>query len=136
MELLNALKLGKMGFKPDQIKEINASGIESKEIIALAENGYTFDDVSELIKLTQSDESILQPGNKTPEDEPAKGDGNTGDHDKINYKEVLEQKEKEMEALKAQVSKLQDQMASKDLSGGKPEKTVRQQVQEALSSLY
>ena len=134
MELTKILKLGTMGFKPDDIKKIKASGIETDEIIKLAENGYSVKDVDELITLTQEETESLQPGNEAdkiepelPEDEGARGEP--------DYKEDLEKSRKENEDLKATVKKLQEQNAHRNLGPVETE-SHEDKFKKALATLY
>lgn len=133
MELANVLKLGKMGFKPEDIKKIKASGIESDDIVELAKNGYSASDVDELIALTQEQAEILQPGNEAkslPEPEP----GNDGAKEADYNKEEIQKANDEIEALKAQVARLQDRNAQKNL--GTESVDPRQAVKEIFRSIY
>lgn len=136
MELTKMLKLGTKGFKPADIKRIGESGIEVDQIIALSENGYSSADVDELIKLA-SDSGVLQPGNETDKKEPVpSGDDNDGEEGKVDYKAEYENKLKELEGVKKSLKKLQDDFASKDLSGVVPTQTAREIIQEAFKNLY
>ena len=136
MEILNAIKLGTMGYKPEEIKRIKESGIETKEIIKLAENGYTAADVDELIKLTKDDADVLQPGHeennvpdKTPGDDGADSDFN------INNEE-MQAKDKEIEDLKKQVANLQEAFSRRDRSGEMNITSNRDQVREIFKTIY
>lgn len=136
MELTKMLKLGTKGFKPADIKRIGESGIEVDQIIALSENGYSSADVDELIKLA-SDSGVLQPGNEADKKEPVpSGKDDDGEEGKIDYKSEYEAKLKELEGVKKSLKKLQDDFASKDLSGVVPTQTAREIIQEAFKNLY
>ena len=129
------LKLGTMGFKPDDIKKIKSSGIESDQIIELAKNGYTAKDVDELIALTKEDADTTAGEHNhesTKPDDDSKGDG---DKDKLDYKSELDKRDKTIEEMKTQISNLQDKLASKDLGGAKVT-SARDQVKEAFRNLY
>lgn len=117
MELLNMVKLGTMGYKPADIKEINASGIDSDQIIELAKAGYKATDVSELIKLAQ-EEPKPKPEEK-PDEKPDNPSETAGAEDEPDNKQKLEDALKQLEEQKAIISKLQSKNASKDL--GQPE---------------
>ena len=137
MDLLNAIKLGSMGYKPNEIKKIKESGIDSKEIIKLAENGYTAADVDELIKLTSDDKAdALQPGNEENK-VPDKTPGTDGDKSEFNInKEEMQAKDKEIEDLKKQVANLQEAFSRKDRSGEMDHQTNRDQVREIFRTIY
>ncbi len=132
MEITKTIKLGTMGFKPDDIKKIKASGIDTDEIIKLAENGYSVTDVNELITLAQEPD-VLQPGDSADKKEP-EPQGNEGEKDSINYKEELAKSTKEIEDLKATVKKLQDDNTHKEREKENT-KSAEQQFMEALANL-
>ena len=135
MELTKMLKLGAKGFKPADIKRIGESGINTDEIITLAESGYSSADVDELIKLA-SESGALQPGNEADNKEPVPtGKDNEGDQG-IDYKSEYEAKLKELEEVKKSLKQVQNDFASKDLSGVIPTKTAREVIQEAFKNLY
>lgn len=135
MEILNAIKLGTMGYKPDEIKRIKESGIETKEIIKLAENGYTAADVDELIKLTTDDAAVLQPGDKEP-NVPDNAPGNDGAKSEFNIEEELQKKDQEIENLKKTVANLQEAFSHRDRSAEMNMMTNREQVQEIFKNIY
>ena len=141
MEFTNMIRLGALGFKPDDIRKIKDSGIKSDEIIELAKNGYTPKDVDELIKLA-NDEGVLQPENgedeKTPESNPA----SAGDDNASDDKESTDPKDAEIEELKRKLEEdekrikdIQNKNASQNLGNAQP-KSNRELVQEALRNLY
>lgn len=134
MELLNMVKLGTMGFKPADIKAINASGIESEQIIELAKAGYQATDVNELIKLAQ-DEPKPQPEEKpaAEPEKPAETAGADGELDDIKKK--LEETQKQLAEQTEALKKAQSKNASKDLGGGN-QKTAADLVKESLRTLY
>jgi len=119
MELLNMVKLGTMGFKPADIKQLNASGIESDQIIELAKAGYQVTDVNELIKLAQEDPKP-KPEDK-PDEKPDNPSETAGAGDEPDNK-ALEDALKQLEEQKAIISKLQEKNAQKDL--GAPQTTT------------
>ena len=137
MEILNAIKLGTMGYKPEEIKRIKESGIETKEIIKLAENGYTAADVDELIKLTKDEADVLQPGNeeKNVPDKTPGSDGADSDFNNINNEE-MQAKDKEIEDLKKQVANLQEAFSRRDRSGEMNMTSNRDQVREIFKTIY
>jgi len=134
MELLNMVKLGTMGFKPADIKAINASGIESDQIIELAKAGYQATDVNELIKLAQ-EEPKPQP-EPEPEPEPDNHPGNGGASAQLDdIQKKLEEKEKELAAANEALKKAQNKNASQNLGAGN-QKTATDLVKESLRTLY
>lgn len=132
MELLNMVKLGTMGFKPADIKAINASGIESDQIIELAKSGYQASDVNELIKLAQEapepkpEEKHEEQPEPQPEPEPSKLD---------DIQKKLEETEKQLKEANDALKKAQSKNASKDLGAG-TQKTASDLVRESLRTLY
>lgn len=112
MELLNMVKLGTMGFKPADIKQLGASGIDSEQIIELAKAGYQVTDVNELIKLAQEDQKP-KPDEK-PDEKPDNPSETAGDKDEPDNK-TLEDALKQIEEQKAIITKLQEKNAQKDL---------------------
>lgn len=136
MEILNAIKLGTMGYKPDEIKRIKESGIETKEIIKLAENGYTAADVDELIKLTTDEAAVLQPGDREP-NVPDNAQGNDGAKGEFNINnEEMQAKDKEIEDLKKQVADLQEAFSRRDRSNEMNMTSNRDQVREIFKTIY
>ena len=135
MELTKILKLGTMGFKPSDIKKINASGIDSDSIIALAENGYSAGDVDELITLTQesTDSTAVEIKHDaiTPDD-ASKADS---ENSSVDYKKELETRDKEIEGMKLQISDLQNKLAGKKLADTTQSDT-REKVQEIFKNIY
>jgi len=140
MEFTNMIRLGALGFKPDDIRKIKDSGIKSDEIIELAKNGYTPKDVDELIKLA-NDEGVLQPEDgedeKEPESNPASaGDENASDDKGTDPKdEEIEKLKQKLEEDEKLIKDFQNKNASQNLGGAQP-KSNRELVQEALRNLY
>ena len=140
MEFTNMIKLGALGFKPDDIRKIKDSGIKSDEIIELAKNGYTPKDVDELIKLA-NDEGGLQPEDgadeKEPESNPASAGGENASDDKsTDPKDAeIEELKKKLEEDEKRIKDIQNKNASQNLGNAQP-KTNRELVQEALRNLY
>lgn len=134
MELLNMVKLGTMGFKPADIKQLNASGIESEQIIELAKAGYQVTDVNELIKLAQ-EEPKPKPEEK-PAEEPDKPAETAGAKDELDdiQKELEETKKKLAEQTEA-LKKAQSKNASQNLGAGQ-QKSATELVKESLRTLY
>ena len=140
MEFTNMIRLGALGFKPDDIRKIKDSGIKSDEIIELAKNGYTPKDVEELISLA-SDEGVLQSEDgedeKTPESNPASADDkNVSDDKGTDPKDAeIEELKKKLEEDEKRIKDIQNKNASQNLGSTQP-KSNRELVQEALRNLY
>ena len=137
MKLTEMIQMGALGFKPADIKKFGESGIESKDIIELAKSGYTANDVDELIKLSQETAggtAAQSTEEKPPEGNPGAGSDDAGD-DNIDNKTDPDPKDAEIEKLKAEISKLQDANASKDIGQSK-QITAEEKFQEALKGLY
>ena len=137
MKLTEMIQMGALGFKPADIKKFGESGIESKDIIELAKSGYTANDVDELIKLSQETAgSTAAPSTdeKPPEGNPGAGSDDAGD-DNINNKTDPDPRDSEIEKLRAEISKLQDANASRDIGRGR-EITAEEKFREALKGLY
>lgn len=140
MEFTNMIKLGALGFKPDDIRKIKDSGIKSDEIIELAKSGYTPKDVEELISLA-SDEGVLQSEDgedeKTPESNPASADDKNASDDKgTDPKDAeIEELKKKLEEDEKRIKDIQNKNASQNLGNTQP-KSNRELVQEALRNLY
>lgn len=133
MELLNMVKLGTMGFKPADIKQLGASGIDSEQIIELAKAGYQVTDVNELIKLAQEDPKP-KPEDK-PDEKPDSPPETAGEEDKPDNSKALEDALKQLEEQKAIISKLQEKNSQKDL--GKPETVSPEEAfKNALREIY
>ena len=135
LKLTEMIQMGALGFKPADIKKFGESGIESKDIIELAKNGYSAADVDELISLSKeqgTDTTAAQSSaEKTqPDEEASRAAGEQESED--NKKDP---RDDEIEKLKAEIKKLQDVNASKDL--GQP-KTITHddQVKEILKGIY
>ena len=137
MKLTEMIQMGALGFKPADIKKFGESGIESKDIIELAKSGYTANDVDELIKLSQETAggtAAPSTDEKPPEGNPGAGSDDAGD-DNIDNKTDPDPKDAEIEKLRAEISKLQDANASKDIGQSK-QITAEEKFQEALKGLY
>ena len=134
MELLNMVKLGTMGFKPADIKAINASGIESDQIIELAKAGYQATDVNELIKLAQ-EEPKPQPEEK-PDEKPDNPSETAGADNKLDdIQKKLEETEKKLAEQTEALKKAQSKNASQNLGAGN-QKSAQDLVRESLRTLY
>lgn len=132
MELVNMIKLGTMGYKPADIKQINASGIDSDQIIELAKSGYAASDVNELIKLAQEPPQT-PPEKKEPEAPPEKPEEKPENNDELNNK--IKELTRQLEEAQTTIKKIQSDNANKNLGGGN-QKTARELVQESLRNLY
>lgn len=134
MKLTESLKLATKGFKPADIKQIEEAGINSDDIIKLAESGYSPADVNELITLAQGSSEDVQP--KTKAEEVPEASAGTGDHEaKDDLIKEIESKDEEIKNLQSKIAEIQNKNASKNLGGGE-EKSNRQRIQEAFSTLY
>lgn len=136
MTIAEMIKLGIHGFKPADIKEINAAGIATDQIIDLAKNGYSTADVKELISLAGEVETV-QPGNEEQPEKlgPADQTGNEGDTGNDEYKKQLEAQAAELEKLKKQLETAQNKNASRNLGPGTPE-DPEEKVKEIFKDIY
>lgn len=135
MVLTNMIKLGALGFKPDDIRKIQSSGIDSDSIVELAKNGYTAKDVDELIALTKEDVDTTTEETKHEPKMPDDGSNADGDDDKFDYKKELETRDAKIAEMEKQVSDLQNLLAGKKLADT-PNENTRAKVQEAFKNLY
>lgn len=131
MELVNMIKLGTMGYKPADIKQINASGIDSEQIIELAKSGYAASDVNELIKLAQ-EPTQTPPEKKEPEAPPEKPEAKP-EIDELNNK--IKELTGQLEEAQTTIKKIQSDNANINLGSGN-RKSARELVQESLRNLY
>ena len=137
MTIAEMIKLGVKGFKPSEIRSINDAGIATNEIISLAENGYSVNDVNELITLAQ-ESRVLQPGNDEPKaaQEPAQLSGSEGENEKTAYyNEEIKAKNAEIEKLKATLATVQNQNSTRNLGPTEP-KDPRKEIQEIFKGIY
>lgn len=137
MGLADLIKLGGYGYKLSEIKDLTQKGIETSEVLRLAENGYSAADVSELITLAGTGEKV-QPGNNGQSDQsgPTDPQENKGAAVESEYKAQIEAQAKEIEELKKKQAEIQMQNSSRNLAGAADLKTPREQFQEALRGLY
>lgn len=137
MGLADMIKLGGYGYKLSEIKELKEKGIETNEILRLAENGYSAADVSELITLAGAGEQV-QPGNKGLKDSsgPVNPPENEGAAAESEYKAQLEAQAKELEDLKKKLTISQQQNSQKNLGTSGDIKTPRELVQQAFREIY
>lgn len=135
MKLTDMIKLGIKGFKPAEIKQLNGSGIDTDEIIKLAENGYSVGEINELITLSAESEEV-QPGNEGQQDThgPEENAGDKGAK-QDDYIEKINAQEKEIAGLKKTLEAVQNQNASKNLGAAEP-KDPRKELQEIFKSIY
>lgn len=132
MELVNMIKLGTMGYKPADIKQINASGIDSEQIIELAKSGYAASDVNELIKLAQEPTQTPPENKKEPEAPPEKPEANP-EIQELNNK--IKELTGQLEEAQTTIKKIQSDNANINLGSGN-QKSARELVQESLRNLY
>lgn len=135
MDILKVIKLGTHGFKPADIKAINESGIDTDDVIKLAESGYSVNDVNELITLTKEEntESIRRDDVAVV---PDNTDSIAREESKVDYTKELAEKNAEIEKLTKQVSMLQNANANRDRSGQLNIKSPRESLQEAIANIY
>ena len=140
MNIAEMIKLGMKGFKPSDIRSINDSGIETKDIISLAENGYKAADVNELIAFAKenakqtAEQPIVQPetsGDKPqgPADHTDTGAGN------VDYDKQLAEQNTEIANLKKQLAAAQRANSQQNLGSAEPV-NPRSAVQEAFKQIY
>ena len=140
MNIAEMIKLGVKGFKPSDIRSINASGIDTKDIISLAESGYKAADVNELIAFAQenaepkAEQPAVQPNSQElkphgPADTPAQGD------DKTDYDKQLAEQNAEIAKLKQQLAAAQKANSQQNLGGAEPV-NPRQAVQNIFKEIY
>ena len=136
MKFAEMIKLGIKGFKPSDIKQINEAGINTDDVIKLAENGYSMTDVSELIALAGTQETV-QPGNN--EENKQSGQSAVSQETKVNAsentEELLKQKDQQLTEMKKTLEKLQNQNAQKQLAEGS-QKDPRKELQDIFKSIY
>lgn len=136
MELAKTIKLATLGFKPADIKKVSESGINSDDLIKLAENGYSVADVDELITLTQQEPEKTTPENNPDSNTvPDESTVKTSDDASIKYKEELDASAAKIKELESKIKAIQNENAGKALNST-PAKTPREQVQEIFKQIY
>lgn len=136
MGLLENLKLAKAGFKPDEIKGFNASGIETSDIIELSKNGYSAADINSLIDISKDEGGILQSGNDEKITSSGDSHGNDDEQkDNSDDKKIIDEKNAEIEKLKSMIEMQQKKNAAKNMGGG-VEKNPHDIIKEAFKNLY
>jgi len=140
MNIAEMIKLGMKGFKPSDIRSINDSGIETKDIISLAENGYKAADVNELIAFAKenvqptAEQPAVQPDSQEhephgPADTPAQGE------EKPDYDKQLADQSAEIAKLKQQLAAAQKANSQQNLGSAEPA-DPRQAVQNIFKEIY
>ena len=140
MNIAEMIKLGVKGFKPSDIRSINDSGIDTKDIISLAESGYKAADVNELIAFakesaeTKAEQPVVQPVSQElephgPADTPAQGE------DKTDYDKQLADQSAEIAKLKQQLAAAQKANSQQNLGSTEPV-NPRQAVQNIFKEIY
>lgn len=140
MNIAEMIKLGMKGFKPSDIRSINDSGIETKDIISLAENGYKAADVNELIAFAKenaekkAEPPVVQPGSQEhepqgPADTPAQGE------QKTDYDKQLAEQSAEIAKLKQQLAAAQKANSQRNLGSADPA-DPRKEVQNIFKNIY
>ena len=140
MNIAEMIKLGVKGFKPSDIRSINDSGIDTKDIISLAESGYKAADVNELIAFAKEN---AEPKAEQPAVQPE----NTGDKtqgpeyhqdagaDETDYNKQLADQSAEIDNLKKQLAAAQRVNSQQNLGGAEPV-NPRTQVQNIFKEIY
>lgn len=106
------------GYKPGDIKAIGEMAKENHEIIELAKNTNSLDELNELSGLLTED--TAGASDNPPEDKTFNTDKSleTGESDPTpNFKELYEKSQKEIEELKKTVGDIQSKNSKKDNSG-------------------
>lgn len=100
------------GYSAAEIKEIKSLEKDHPEIIKMAKAGAKLKDIKELIEMSdpEDDNSGNSDGQEPDESVPTP-----------DYKKLYEEQSKEIDELKATVSKIQKQNASEDHSGDQKE---------------
>lgn len=120
MKIGDMLKLTTLGYKPNDIKELNTLGDDA---LSLALSGNSLADVKELVSLVDAEDGKPDaPATEHPESE--------GEPD---YKKMYEELKNETETLKTNLKEIQLDNQKRDLSGGE-EKTLDDQLIEIVSS--
>lgn len=138
MKLTEMVQLGAAGFKPADIKKLGESGIETKDIIELAKSGYSSSDVDELVKMAQEANNTATESNEgqsVPAESASTAGGDGASDDNIDNKTDPDPKDAEIEKLKADISKMQDANARKDI-GQSTQISAEEKFREALKGLY
>ena len=140
MNIAEMIKLGMKGFKPSDIRSINESGIDTKDIISLAENGYKAADVNELIAFAKenakqtAEQPVVQP--ETSEDKPqGPADHTDTGAGSVDYDKQLAEQNTEIANLKKQLAAAQRANSQQNLGSNEPA-NPRSAVQEAFKQIY
>lgn len=112
MKIADVLKLSLSGYSADQIKELKAMEADAPEIIDIAKNGKSFDEVKELYTFSKD---LLSDEGKKPEGDENENDSTTPPEPKKD-----EDLKAENEKLKKTIEDLQKENKLKDLSVDKP----------------
>ena len=136
MNIVDMIKLGLSGYKPSDIKKLEGSGIDSDSIIGLAKNGYSVDDINELITMSKQSEEV-QPGNngQTAPEGPQELPGNKGEDKADKMEQLINEQSAEIENLKKTLEAAQRQNSTRNLGGAEPV-DPRSAVQEAFKQIY
>ena len=136
MKAIDIIKLATKGIKPSEIKRINEKGIDTDQIIKLSDAGYSVNDIDDLINMIENTPDEIPADVPDPANEPQKPDNTVVDKKDEKQTDNNDKKEtnKEIAELKKQLATAQNQLASKDLSGGKTE-SPEDTFKEALRNL-
>lgn len=135
MKAIDIIKLATKGIKPSNIKRINEKGIDTDQIIKLSDAGYSVNDIDDLIDMIENTGTDATDS-PDPANEQQNPDNTTVDKKDEVHTDNSDKKEtsKEVDELKKQLATVQNQLASKDLSGGKVE-SPEDNFKEALRNL-
>ena len=136
MNIVDMIKLGLSGYKPSDIKKLEGSGIDSDSIIGLAKNGYSVEDINELITMSKQSEEV-QPGNsgQTAPEGPQELPENECEDKTDKMEQLINEQNAEIEKLKKTLEVAQRQNSTHNLGGADPV-DPRSAVQEAFKQIY
>lgn len=123
MTILEAIKLGKKGLKPADVKSINEAGVPTDDVISLIDAGYSVNEMNELISLSK--EPSPEPTVELP-DQPKETE---------RQKQVEDTKNAEIEKLQSQIKQMQIAAGSKRLEEA-PQKSNADKLKDVLKSIY
>ena len=108
MKWTDTVALSVAGYSAQDIRDIKALEKEKPEVIQMAKAGAKLKDIKDLIEMSDPDDTTA--GNSDGQ-EPTESESTP------DYKKLYEDQKKEIDELKATVSNIQKQNASKDVSG-------------------
>lgn len=106
------------GYKPGDIKAVGEMAKDNKEILELAKNTTSLDELKTLAELVGEDtagesDNSLESNNSNVDNNSERGESDPTP----NYKELYENSQKEVEQLKKKVDKIQEGNSREDNSG-------------------